>query len=179
MILVGNGHSALSKLAGKQIDSFDTVVRFSWFWVDGYEQYVGSKTDIWATTIYCSQRLRENNFQQVIAHSWQWNPEKCKTFAKLNEYDLNLRKTTSVLIDEMCDFAGLDKRYCFSTGAIISWLLLKETQELTLYGFDWTTQLQFKKHHYGDQQVAGSLHEPRKEYKFFSRLHKEGKINYL
>ena len=50
IILVGNGPSALSKKVGKYIDKIPIVVRFNSFRLEGYEEYVGTKTDIWLTT---------------------------------------------------------------------------------------------------------------------------------
>lgn len=49
IILIGNSPSVLSKKNGHIIDKFDIVVRLNDFKTNGYEQYVGSKTDILIT----------------------------------------------------------------------------------------------------------------------------------
>ena len=48
VLLVGNGCSAAEHKLGKFIDSeFDLVLRMNRFKTIGFEEYVGSKTDIW------------------------------------------------------------------------------------------------------------------------------------
>lgn len=48
LCIVGNGGSSLNK-NGKFIDSCDIVIRIKHFKLDGYKEYIGSKTDIWFT----------------------------------------------------------------------------------------------------------------------------------
>jgi hypothetical protein len=48
-VLVGNGPSALARKCGSQIDAFDRVVRFNKFRIKGYEEYVGTRMDLWFT----------------------------------------------------------------------------------------------------------------------------------
>lgn len=74
---------------------------------------------------------------------------------------------TGETLREIVDFSG-DKSYkWYSTGAIAAWLLLKEFERLHLYGFDWWDRLN---HHYGDHEVRGNIHDPRKELLFFQKL---------
>jgi len=49
VIFVSNSPVVLDKELGKKIDSFDIVIRCNDFEIDGYEKYVGTKTDIWAS----------------------------------------------------------------------------------------------------------------------------------
>ena len=49
IILVGNGSSMLDKKNSYEIDSYKKVVRFNSFKIKGYEDYVGTKTNIWFT----------------------------------------------------------------------------------------------------------------------------------
>ena len=59
VLLVGNGCSATEHKLGKTIDSkFDLVLRMNRFKTEGYEEYVGSKTDVWVVS--------DNAFQWVI-----------------------------------------------------------------------------------------------------------------
>jgi len=52
VILVGNGPSLLSSGLGSLIDSYDVVVRMNNFRTSGFESDVGSKTDVWVTTLF-------------------------------------------------------------------------------------------------------------------------------
>lgn len=178
MILVGNGASATEGNFGKEIDAFQTIVRFSWFWIDGFEEKVGTRTDIWATTIYCKKRLEENSFDRIIAHSWQWDPDKCKTFRLLREAFPGVEKTPRDTIREMSAFIDLPKVYAFSTGAILAWQFLKERESITLTGFDWAKGI-VSRHHYGDKQSKGTIHDPQKELLFFDKLKQESRIFFI
>lgn len=44
--IVGNG-AICNK--GKQIDSFDQIIRFNTYVIEGYEEHVGTKTTVWCT----------------------------------------------------------------------------------------------------------------------------------
>ena len=55
IVLVGNSIAALSKKQGKDIDSFDIVVRFGKGVPDSYPEYLGTRTDIWCTGNFRSE----------------------------------------------------------------------------------------------------------------------------
>jgi len=50
IVIVGNGAKVLTSKNGKFIDSSDIVVRINNFKLKGYEDYVGTKTDIYSCT---------------------------------------------------------------------------------------------------------------------------------
>ncbi len=45
IILISNSPSVLNERLGKEIDQFDIVCRFNNFKIDGFSQYIGTKTD--------------------------------------------------------------------------------------------------------------------------------------
>lgn len=49
VMLVGNGPGMLGRNLGRVIDSFDLVVRFNAYHLRGYEQHIGTRTDVWST----------------------------------------------------------------------------------------------------------------------------------
>lgn len=65
VIIVGNGESVLEKKSGSYIDSFDTVVRLGSYVTDGFEDYVGEKTDI-ISTIYWKLDIERLSKTKVI-----------------------------------------------------------------------------------------------------------------
>lgn len=67
--LIGNGESALNNKNGHFIDKCDIVIRLGNFIVDSYEEYVGSKTDIYVSRWY-KAKYRENKFFQRIKEMW-------------------------------------------------------------------------------------------------------------
>jgi hypothetical protein len=62
IIVVGNGLSLLESKRGSEIDSFDIVVRMGSYCLDGYEEYVGTKTDIFCTiaNMFCKSSRDES-----------------------------------------------------------------------------------------------------------------------
>jgi hypothetical protein len=49
LIIVGNGGNSLKSKNGNFIDNCDVVIRVKSFIIEGFEDYVGTKTDIWST----------------------------------------------------------------------------------------------------------------------------------
>jgi hypothetical protein len=138
VILVGNGASVMDQELGKTIDSFDTVVRFNWFHIKGFEKQVGSKTDIWFTTVYDKIRLR-NTYEAIYEHSWEWNPVQDKTYNLLKGDDsvTRLHKTSRQMIYDMDNYMRLKRGevkrmdrhnsyLTWSTGAIAAWWFLSD-----------------------------------------------------
>jgi hypothetical protein len=174
IILIGNGPSALEHQMGAVIDAFNTVVRFNWFHIKGYEQHVGQKTDIWVTTIFCPERIHWYPYRAIYEHSWDWNPETDTTYQSLKEVRADVIKTHESVIAEMAAFAGNSPYRNYSTGAIAAWLFLKTYPQITLYGFDWWEN--YRDHHYGDQQKIGRIHQPEYEFVLFSKLVEQGRV---
>lgn len=181
IILIGNGPSALDHKFGKTIDSYETVVRFSWFHLKGYEEYIGTKTDIWFTTVADPARIESAGYgvgyREVYEHSWEWDARKDKNYKNLKKHFPDLKKTKRETIVEMQKLVGDDKYFCYSTGAIAAYLFSKERGQVTLYGFDWWEKRD--KHHYGDGQSIGRIHKPNQELKLFSKLAEQYKIKDL
>ena len=57
VIIIGNSPSILLHNYGKQIDSYDVVIRLNRCVTKGFEKFIGNKIDIWATT-HGSKRFR-------------------------------------------------------------------------------------------------------------------------
>ena len=49
LIVVGNGPSLLTRNDGPHIDSFDEIIRFNRYQLDGYEPHTGTRTTLWST----------------------------------------------------------------------------------------------------------------------------------
>jgi hypothetical protein len=175
IILIGNGPSALDHKFGKLIDSYDDVVRFSWFYTKGFEDCVGSKTDIWFTTVADPARMKQS-YKQIFEHGWEWRATEDKIYKKLKENypDMEITKVKRETLEEMQEFVGSKDYWLYSTGAIAAYLFSKEHGQVTLYGFDWWEKR--AKHHYGDNLTIGRNHKPDHELKFFLKLAEEERV---
>jgi hypothetical protein len=173
----------MDKQNGSKIDGFDIVVRFNAYAIKGYEKNIGTKTTYWYNTINFQNISSESRtkvpYERIVIHSWEWNPDKDKTYQNfLNFYNdsVDLRKTSKDLIEEIQVYTS-DKTYsAYSTGAMAIWMMLKEHPEVTITGFDWWST---DKHHYSDNAPRGTLHKPDKEFVFINKLIQEGKVKVL
>jgi len=66
-IIVGNGRSVLGSLAGSAVDSFQTVVRFNDFQIEGYADSVGQKTDLWVVSDWTAIKLLKKYPERLSA----------------------------------------------------------------------------------------------------------------
>ena len=165
IILVGNGTSNLNFQNGRLIDKFETVLRFNSFKIKGYEKYVGGKTDIWFTAnTYHMNRIEE--FREVISHSWQWDSDKCKMFQRL----LSKRKDCIKTVKSFVKKIPVDHA---SSGLVAIHMMLQRYDRVTITGFDWWNT---KKHHYGDEEIRGKIHNPAREFEIIKDLSDKGKV---
>jgi hypothetical protein len=180
MIIVGNGTSLIEKQHGKLIDSFDDVVRFNAYKTEGYEQSTGSKTTIWFNVIEFQNKkhpLILKPYREVYLHSWQWDKSKCKlwnSFAPLFACPVSKVERTTIL--EVQEYAKDKDYFAYSTGMIAIWLMLKMRPHVTITGFDWWER---EKHHYSDNAVRGTMHQPKKEHAVIQKLAAEGRLSFL
>ena len=56
LAIIGNGPSAKKNKIGDKIDSYDYVLRFNQFDIEGYEEYVGTKTTHLSLNMFCIDR---------------------------------------------------------------------------------------------------------------------------
>lgn len=110
IVIVGNGECALAKKNGTLIDSFNTVVRLGQYETEGYEDYVGSKTDI-ISTIYWKLNIERLKKHKVIL-SIPLNMQS--EFSIGNNFinsEFNKHKKNIIYINEFSDIKGLMDMY--------------------------------------------------------------------
>jgi len=177
VILVGNGTSVLDHNYGRVIDSFDFVVRFNDFVIEGFEKHVGTKTNCWIThDAYHIKTIK--NFDRIIVHTW--DERQSSLVAELSEHkEIELIKKYEVL--------KIPSEYP-STGLIGIYKFIKEFGYVTIFGFDWWDR---KQHHYFPNITVdrdyiekkdhdrGTEHKPLEEYRIIKQLEKQGKLSFL
>ena len=167
VILVGNGSSIKDNDNGVLIDSFDIVVRFNSYKIEGYESFTGRKTDVWFTVNQA--HIKEiKSYKEVYTHSWEKNESKCKLTSEIRKY-IKAKKIDHDLILSMPIKAP-------STGLIAIYYFIEKYGSVTITGFDWWDR---DEHHYGDKEVRGTLHKPKDEYKIIKELESHNKLKFL
>jgi hypothetical protein len=174
VILVGNGTSVLDSYHGQHIDLFDVVVRFNQFKIIGYEDHVGTKTNIWWAT-GADKEHRENKFDKVYFFSWCFDKEKDKAWQKFIKFQPNAIPIG--LEPNLKELRELFPEYKSpSSGMMVIHMLLKEYNKVHLVGFDWWDR---EEHHYSDNAPRGTIHDPQIEHSYIKSLEKEGKVIFL
>jgi hypothetical protein len=172
-LLIGNGPSATSLKLGKEIDEFDgTVVRFNTYRIEGFEEYVGTRTDVW---IACDVFPRwHKDYQKVICCSYHRTQDN-KILVHLRKRYPDCNHFPEWAWQETMNGIG---HQAPSSGAVATTYFAKD-HEVYIYGFDFFSG---KKHHYGDE-LSYCYHQGRQEMEYFRKLITEGKAvpfhNYL
>ena len=162
ILLMGNGPSVQDHELGELIDTYSTVVRFNWYHIDGYEKNVGTKTDVWFTTVFDPVRSKEE-YDIIYEHSWNWDRTTDKCYEKLAkarqkidpDFNTPIVKTFPELCSEMCSFLNKARGSkirllnhqesslkSWSTGAIAAWWFLNIKKR-----YPWATQTPIENPH--------------------------------
>lgn len=168
IILVGGGPSVLECENGSVIDSFDRVLRYSYFKTKGFEKFSGTKTDFWWTVNpYRNETI--DNIKAIFTHSYE-HIQSCKVF--------NSFKDKNKLIHISPDFSNtLTTLVPFPSSGLISiFWFLQFYNSVTITGFDWWKS---SKQHYFNSQIRGNSHTPHLEKEIIDNLCDEGKVKIL
>ena len=73
VIVIGNAPTLLLNSFGKEIDSYDTIIRLNDFEIEGWEQYVGTRTTIHArATNYEYKQRSVKDFDEIwLKSGWR------------------------------------------------------------------------------------------------------------
>jgi hypothetical protein len=187
IILVGNGPSLLQKKLGDKIDSFETVVRFNNFQIDGYESHVGSKCDILARRSCDDVKLwPEEMFPKGIISFVTyclWTSGMVKVGNQLKGHYSNIE----VVAPHVCAGYGrqikLDQpsKEWASVGALAMCYFLEKFETITLCGFDHLAPNNEGKveHYFAKPPKDDRFHSGEKERIFTESMISQGRIERL
>lgn len=141
-IVIGNAPSVLLNKWGPIIDQFQTVVRLNSYKIKGYEQYVGTKTDIWARAKNYEIAFRDGTqFREVwIKQKWDRTRRDGPVYQKIGPPILNMDKSLVRVLPERQFRRRSDGRVCNWTTGYLSIITAMEGHKAaglptTTYGF--------------------------------------------
>ncbi len=166
IILVGNGSSLLGKGLGSQIDSFDEVVRFNNFELDGYTQDVGVKSTILARRSCDDVKLwPEEMFEKIYCFVTfcRWTSGMIQVANQLQGHYSNAEIVTPDLCAKYGKQIGLDQpnNEWASVGALAMSHMLQSYEKVHICGFD-----HLKKNEKGHS--SHYFHKPPRDDRFHS-----------
>lgn len=174
ILLIGNSLSATAMEMGEDIDNFNGVVaRFNSYKTDGYEKYVGSRTDIWITCGVFRNNMKKE-YKDVLLISTLLNEQEDKNFNVIKDVYNNIERVRYETVYATKQIMGYNIP---SSGAIALVHYMSKGYNVTLYGFNFMVDNQ--KHHYSDNTPKGDYHKSDKEMLFFNKYLLSKKIKFL
>ncbi len=141
-IVIGNAPSVLLNKWGPIIDQFRTVVRLNSYKIEGYEEYVGTKTDIWARAKNYEIAFRDGTqFREVwIKQKWNRTRRDGPVYKKIGPPILNMDKSHVRVLNERQFTRKSDGRVCNWTTGYLAVITAMEGHRAaglptTTYGF--------------------------------------------
>ena len=208
ILIIGNAPSVLLRKKGKDIDHFGTVVRFNNYQIDGFQDYVGSKVDIWARNN--SERTLDRDyrqFKQVLI----CNPPQIFTSNQNYNSALDLKNRIpnsilipdkeKVLLQKELFLAGSKKSIAYrmiiskygknnkwgikegwvSSGIMVLNYFLLRYAKIYIYGFDFfSTDKNGRPNHYYEKDIITyKMHNGEREKGWVFKQINKGKIIFL
>jgi len=159
VIVVGNNATALEKEQGELIDSYDVVIRFGKGIPDGYEQYLGRRTDIWVT----------GGFRMTMRDYFPSTTQVLFNTSTINGIEIKRPTYEHTVMYEIDEIKALNEYYGgktsrLSAGAVAGlWLVNEVTcyRDLTFINFDFFTHtVKFNDRLSKKTNIASSWHLP-------------------
>lgn len=164
VLLIGNGSSVMEYEAGPIIDSFDVVVRFNRFRIEGYESKVGTKTTDWVThdsapnawmagkvdECYASDPEVLDSFNNVYiyipAFKFQYEANRISNLPNIKDNVQIIDRSVEDMINNVVNFEPAWP----TTGLVAITLFSTLYEEIFIHGFDGHDK-KYQFHHYFDK----------------------------
>jgi hypothetical protein len=178
ILLIGNGPSVFHSRHRDVVDAFDHVVRFNYYEIDGYEDYVGTKTTVWCSHFV---RIDRENDVPIGLHLHKNNPppttvDRAVWMGKEN------RKLIKTITSPHYPQGEIEKDRP-TTGLVCALYFLEaiKVNKIHLLGFDHFNKRNSKLHHYWNNKAyAGPIqHDGAREAKILSPYKQAGRVVYL
>lgn len=179
VIVVGNNVTALEKVQGDLIDSYDVVIRFGKGLPDGKEKYIGSVTDVWVTGIFRkNMRNMVSPSTIVLYNNNVYSPDMqvLPTYEYLSMYSYDeIKEIAKEYIDPEEKLISGEPR--LSAGATTAhWLVnvVGGYESITFINFDFFQQaVMYYDRKQDTKNVASSWHIPIAVIKYVDLEHPE------
>lgn len=156
IVLIGNGECALNKENGDFINKCNLIIRLGNFVLNGYEKYIGNRTDIYVSRWY-KAKFRDESFFNSISEMWiprTFDTREQKHDKLVNEYNLNnkiryipseiifgykIKFPFNVIIHNTSKSVNKDLQCCLPDSGIIAIDMAKHfypNSEIYISGFD-------------------------------------------
>ena len=189
ILIIANGQSILETKLGTKIDDFNNIARINNYKIEGYEEFVGTKTDIWINGANSKLAILDIIPEKIIVAL----PSKVfdKNEANILSYvskKLNMSQNKFLLVPnkDILNYENEVDNNRLTTGLYSIMWALKNYENIYIHGFDFFIN---SKSHYFDSKLInfmnekilnkGHKHDNQRENGFVNNLIKEKKIKRL
>tara|TARA_B100000700_G_C14990786_1_gene831208 strand:+ start:931 stop:1527 length:597 start_codon:yes stop_codon:yes gene_type:complete len=189
ILIIGNGSSVLSQKLGDKINEFPIIARINNYQINGYEDYIGSKTDIWINGANSKLTLPISIPNEVFV----FLPSEIyfKKESNIDQYvssrlKLDRNKFNIIPKNDILDYEDELNSNRLTTGLYAIMWALSKYENIYIHGFDFF--INSKSHYYDSKLIhfinekilnKGYKHDNEKEYTFVNELIKKNKIKRL
>jgi len=171
VLLMGNGPTALRSRVGRQVDEFEGLVaRCNDAEVEGYQEFVGSRTDIWVTCLadypFSYDRFNPSVIMASMPYTCNENAQKM-----WNRYSDETSNTEIEMWDMSWDrWKSVRNQigHWPSTGSLAAYYFMDRGFDLHIHAFD---HFQTDEHHYFDRTGFRRDHNADCEMTFFAKYY--------
>ena len=189
ILIIGNGQSILNNNFQNQIDNFDTVLRINNYKINGYEQFLGSKTDIWFnganSKLVSPYKIPKKIVVAIPSSIFLKHKNNIMTYVS-KRINVGNKKILLISENERLDHENTVGHSRLTTGLYAVMWALKNYEDIYIHGFDFFIN---SKSHYYDSKLMnfvnenilnkGHKHDNQKEYDFINDLIDKNKIKRL
>ena len=177
VLVIGNGTSCIKEKLGKKIDSeFDLVIRLNDYITSGFEEYIGTKEDIWCTGGGTATIPRNC---QKFKNVWISYPFVCNNIMSNLAARVTMDSPFTLMgvnfLKNLDEQVGMPKGFFCTCGLYAIGFAIKQFQQVHIIGFDFFKDCASGKnvnHYYGEHKTekVGSDHRPDLEEQFVKKL---------
>jgi len=200
-LVIGNAPTVLLNEWGSLVDNFECVIRLNSYKIKGYENYIGTKTNIWARAKNYEIAFRDGTkFEEVwLKDGWNRTNRDSKVYKFTGPPVINYEKSNVKIMKERQLVRKIDGRNCNVTTGFLAILVAIEkfqndNKPVTTYGFNFfggNDKVDCKRPHYYREEPPSLyggfkkpfntwMHHPIEEEREYAlNLYKQGKINLL
>ena len=182
ILLIGNGPCIFDSECGKEIDNFDgDIVRFNQYKIQGYEKYIGMRTNVWFVGKFDRPNSLEN-YRGVYLYMPDFNSQMLADVVTAN------LDNTVTIMGRRCiqDLRTIlqNKHNFFPTAGMLAIYYFIRYYEVYIHGFDFFT----RGHEYFDnidylnkkiEPHIPAFHDPMAEKTFVMQLIDNKKVKYF
>lgn len=171
--VVGNSRSILEKKYGKEIDEHDIVIRFNNYVTKGYEEYVGTKTNVWAFNGNSLNQFRDiNEYEAILLFPCVMCELSDESIELFYSY-LNSSITTIFYPIKFFKDLLTEIQHWVTTGNYLFYTLIKYGFNPSRYGFQDPNRPYELNYFMGNMNNPVSWHHMAKETEFIQSLLKK------